>query len=77
MIRRLVNWFLYTLHIRERKSISAIVSLVELLPLLTACAVIMHAVVAFGPFPRKSSYKRIMLWVKYHIQHLRRVVVGY
>lgn len=75
MIRKLVNWLLRTLHIRRKQKKSALVSIMELLPILYAMMAVAFMVRrAVGDLPLRI---RIWLRVKYCVRYVRAAIIGY
>jgi hypothetical protein len=76
MIRRIINWFAYLLHIKKRERKSALDSLLGLLPILVCYAVIRGAVKWVG-LPPLPWYLRLIFWIKHRIRYVRAIVIGY
>lgn len=76
MIRKIVDWFAYLLHIKKRIYKPALESILELLPLLIGVGVMVAIIKQFAPF-NPPWYMRIFYYIKYRIQYLRMVVIGY
>ena len=78
MIRRLVDWLLYMLHIKHRQDKSVIESLEELMPFLYACLVIMGMWKSIKvSLPKLPWYTMAWQWIKFHIQRARTIAIGY
>jgi len=79
MIHRIVDWFLYILHLKKRPiGKLAIESLIDILPIVIAAGIIVGAVKSLKlDLPIKPWYKRYWFRIKHTIRHYRMVIVGY
>ena len=74
MLKRLVNWFLYTLRLKKRPaSKSGLESLLDVPLVVTAAAILLEVVRSLG----LPWYKRILLYIKRSSKLFRIIVVGY
>ena len=76
MLRRIVNWFGYLLHIKERKELNLLQTLTELLPVIYAAMIVMVGVRVFEP-SAVSRHKRLKHRLRHWFSITRAVVIGY
>jgi hypothetical protein len=79
MIRRIVDWFLYKLHLKRRISEESDWELANLLPLFYAVVVLVSL---FDSMVERKWYQKLWRWFLYrlflfNVRRFRREVVGY
>lgn len=78
MLRRLIDWLLYTFGFKKREKKSAIGSLLDLLPLVVAAAVIRGAFRYMELEPTRLSLRqRLYRWLRRATWRLRIKLIGY
>lgn len=77
MLRKLINWLLYTLGLKKKEHKDAIVSLMDVMPLMLIVAAIMGAAKSLGPFPKQPWHRRILFKVKLFFRESRAILIGY
>lgn len=76
MIRQIVDWILYRLHVKIKKEVSALESLISLVPFIFL-GLIVIGIVNSMKLPPLSLWQRTMLKFRYCLHHIRTVVIGY
>lgn len=77
MLRKIINWLLYTLGLKKKEHEVAIVSPMDIVPLMSVAATIIGAFKSFGPFPKRPWYRRIWFEVKLFFMRSRAILIGY
>lgn len=79
MLKRIVDWLLYTLHLKKRPvGKSGLETLMDILPYIFAVTLMVDIVNRFNiPKLELSWYERALLVVKQSFNKLRVAVVGY
>ena len=76
MIRIIVDWILYFLHIKEGDKRPALIQLMDLM-LVIFVAVTLIGVINSLPSPKINWRKRILSELRFAIWRWRRVIIGY
>ncbi len=76
MIRRIVDWILYLLHIKARDKRPAIEQLLDILPMLFTVGVVVCIVNSF-PLPELNWCERILHRLRFMFRRWRTVAIGY
>jgi len=77
VLRKIINWLLYTLGLKEREHKDAIVSLMDIIPLMFGMIAIIGAVKSLGPFHKQPWRRRILFEVKLFFRRSRVILIGY
>lgn len=76
MIRKFIDWVLYTLHIKKREHKSALEAIFDLLPYLFACMVVTSIINRLDLAP-PTLWQVVLFRLRLGLRRWRMVIIGY
>lgn len=78
MIRKLVDWLLYKLHIKSRDGLAAIECVNQLIPILFVVMVLTSIFRSMrGILPKLPWHAVVWFWIRSYVRRARAIVIGY